>query len=133
MNYFSHNPLNRFAELRPDTERMEQLWQQAEVRVLVVNDQMSLLWQKGPEKQAAMLRRAEAEKLESLAQVRVFLGIEAGVPYFALGFEGMQEQLFATLGAGYTFANLRTIALELPQHHSSLLASAGGMVYWNLR
>jgi NAD+ diphosphatase len=133
MNYFSHNPLNRYSELRPDAGQMEQLWQRDNARVLVVNDNMSLLLQQETAKEAAMLRRNEAEVLGQIAQVRVYLGSEGEVPYFALGLEGLQDQLLTLLGDRYSLADLRAIALELPQQHSALLAYARGMVHWNLR
>jgi NAD+ diphosphatase len=133
MNYFSHNPLNRYSELRPDAAHMEQLWQREDARVLVVNDNMSLLLQHEVAKEAAMLCRREAKVLERMAQVRVYLGSEGEVPYFALGFEGMQDQILTILGKEYSLADLRISALELPRQHSALLAYARGMVHWNLR
>ena len=133
MNYFSHNPLNRFSEMRADTAHMQQLWQQEEARVLVVHDTLSLLRERESGRQAAILTRREAEDLAALAEVLVYLGSEDGMPYFALGLEGMQEQLFGLLGGGYILADLRTSALELPQQDGALLAYARGMVHWNLR
>lgn len=132
MNYFSHNPLNRFSEMRPDEAYMQQLWQQ-EARVLVVHDMLSLLQELETGKKAAILRRGEAAILATKAEVLVYLGSEDGVPYFAIGLEGMQEQLPEMLGEGYILADLRTSALELPQPDGALLAYARGMVHWNLR
>lgn len=132
MNYFSHNPLNRFSEMRPDEVHMQQLWQHQEARVLVVHDTHSLLREQQNSKEAAILGRQEAEKLAKLAQVLVYLGSENGVPYFVLGLEGMEEQLLEMLGEGYILADLRTSALEVPQKDGALLAYARGMVHWNL-
>ncbi|RDV15003.1 NAD(+) diphosphatase [Pontibacter diazotrophicus] len=133
MNFFSHNPLNRFSELRPDETHMQQLWQQQDARILVMHDSLSLIRETETGKLAAVLRQQEAEELAKLAQVQVYLGSEDGVPYFVLGFEGMQEQLHAILGESYSLADLRTSAMELPQPDSALLAYARGMVHWNLR
>ena len=133
MNYFSHNPLNRFSEMRPDEAYMQQLWQQQEMRVLVVHDTLSLLQETASGKQAALLKGQETGELAKLAPVHVYLGSEKGVPYFALGVEGMQEALPALLGESYLLADLRTSALELPQPDGALLAYARGMVHWNLR
>ena len=133
MNYFSHNPLNRFSEMRPDEAYMQQLWQQQEARVLVVHDTLSLLQEFATGKRAAMLRGQEAENLVKLAQVQVYLGSEGDVPYFALGFEGIKEELLEMLGEKYSLADLRTSATEVPQADGALLAYARGMVHWNLR
>ncbi|WP_162055272.1 NAD(+) diphosphatase [Pontibacter pamirensis] len=133
MNFFSHNPLNRFSELRPDEEQMQQLWQQQDARILVMHDSLSLIRETEQGKLAAVLQQGEVEELVKLAQVQVYLGSEDGVPYFVLGFEGMQEQLSTIVGESYSLADLRTSALELPQPDSALLAYARGMVHWNLR
>ncbi|WP_161890966.1 NAD(+) diphosphatase [Pontibacter russatus] len=133
MNYFSHNPLNRFSEMRPDATHMQQLWQKQAARVLVVHDTLNLLRERESGRQAAILTRREAEDLAAQAEVLVYLGSEDGVPYFALGLEGMQEQLPDLLGGEYILADLRTSALELPPKDGALLAYARGMVHWNLR
>ncbi|MFD3001605.1 NAD(+) diphosphatase [Pontibacter toksunensis] len=133
MNFFSHNPLNRFSEMRPDEAHMQQLWQQQEARVLVVHESLSLIKKTGSGKLAAVLRQQEAEDLAKLAQVQVYLGSEEVVPYFVLGFEGMEEQLQNLLGEDYALADLRMSAHELPQPDGALLAYARGMVHWNLR
>ncbi|GAB3529782.1 NAD(+) diphosphatase [Pontibacter brevis] len=133
MNFFSHNPLNRFSEMRPDEAHMQQLWQQQEVRVLVVHDTLSLIKETETGKEAAILQQQEAEELAKLAQVQVYLGSEDEVPYFALGFEGQQEQLMEVLGENYLLAELRATAHELPHPDGALLAYARGMVHWNLR
>lgn len=112
---------------------MQQLWQHQEARVLVVHDTLSLIVETETGKQAAVLRAGEVEELAKLAQVQVYLGSEEGVPYFVLGFEGIEEQLIEKLGTAFTLADLRTTALELPQPDSALLAYARGMVHWNLR
>lgn len=133
MNYFSHNPLNRYSEMRPDAAHMQQLWQRQEARVLVVHDTLSLLREQGTGKQAATLTCREAEVLAAKAEVLVYLGSDNEVPYFALGLEGMQEQLPDLLGEGYILADLRVSAQELPQPDGALLAYARGMIHWNLR
>lgn len=132
INYFSHNPLNRFSEMRPDEAHMQELWQHQEARVLVVHDTLSLLKEQKSGKEAAILGRQEAETLAKLAHVLVYLGSEKGEPYFALGLEGMEQQLAEIVGDAYTLADLRTSALELPQPDGALLAYARGMVHWNL-
>ncbi|GAA4425411.1 NAD(+) diphosphatase [Pontibacter saemangeumensis] len=133
MNFFSHNPLNRFSELRPDAEYIQALWRQQEARVLVVHETLSLLQELGPGTKAAKLYGREAELLATQAEVLVYLGSEDGVPHFAIGLEGMQEQLPGMLGAGYSLADLRASAPELPEPDAALLAYARGMVHWNLR
>ncbi|MCJ8164578.1 NAD(+) diphosphatase [Pontibacter sp. E15-1] len=133
MNYFSHNPLNRFSEMRPDEAHMQQLWQMQETRVLVVHESLSLLQQHDLGRQAALLSRPQADQLASAAMVQVYLGSENGVPYFALGLEGVQDTLPTLLGEAYALADLRTTAHELPLPDSALLAYARGMVHWNLR
>ena len=132
MNFFSHNPLNRFSEMRPDDGYMRQLWQCQEARVLVVHDSNSLIKETETGKLAAVLGQQEAEELAKLAEVQVYLGSEEKVPYFALGFKGMQEKLLGILGEEYLLADLRTTALDLPPFDGALLAYARGMVYWNL-
>lgn len=133
MNFFSHNPLNRFSEMRPDEAHVQQLWQQQEARVLVVQESLSLIKRTETGKVAAVLRQQEAEELAKLAEVQVYLGSEEGVPYFVLGFEKMQEQLPDLLGADFLLVDLRTSAHELPQPDGALLAYARGMIHWNLR
>ncbi|ARS35973.1 NAD(+) diphosphatase [Pontibacter actiniarum] len=128
MNYFSHNPLNRFSEIRPDTAKMGELWRHEQARVLVVSNNLSLL--QAEAREAAFLQQQEAVALANQAEVRVYLGSEGEVPYFALGFAGLPPAL---LPEAYELHDLRQVALQLPQEQSALLAYARGMVHWNLR
>ncbi|WP_147383175.1 NAD(+) diphosphatase [Pontibacter oryzae] len=127
MNYFSHNPLNRYADLRPDAAYMDQLWKHKKARVLVVNNNLNLLLPTQDE--AAILSAVEAEALADHAQVRVYLGSEGKVPYFALGFSELSPVL---VPEPYTFHDLRQTALHLPKEQSALLAYARGIVHWNI-
>ncbi|MHA6248291.1 NAD(+) diphosphatase [Pontibacter sp. CAU 1760] len=133
MNHFSHNPLNRFSEIRPDEQQMQALWKHERVRVLVVHGTMSLLEQQPGGRQAAILGRKAATMLAEQAAAAVYLGSEGEVPYFALGFEGATDAFMQYVGAAYTLADLRTTAAELSPTDGALLAYARGMVYWNLR
>ncbi|MDX5421033.1 MAG: hypothetical protein LPK07_00920 [Hymenobacteraceae bacterium] len=87
MNYFAHNPLNRFSELRADAVQVERLWRHKKAQVIVVSEGLNLLLEQGEGLKAAMFARQEVEGLASLAQVQVYLGTAGDVPYFALGFE----------------------------------------------
>ncbi|GHA79849.1 NAD(+) diphosphatase [Pontibacter akesuensis] len=131
MNYFSHNPLNRFAEIRADASQIAQLWENNRARVLVVLDNLSLLT--ADAKATAMLPRAAAADLLQAAVVRVYLGSEGEVPYFALGFAKEQEnEIAAYLPSGHAWHDLRQVALQLPKEQGALLAYARGMVHWHL-
>ncbi|PRY09710.1 NAD+ diphosphatase [Pontibacter ummariensis] len=133
MNYFSHTPLYRFSELRADEEHIDKLWRSEQVRVVVVSDTLSLLLEQEDRVEAAFLTKEQAAALEALAQVRVYLGSEGDIPYFALGFEGKQEELLGQLGGEFSLQDLRTVALELPKEQAALLSYARAIVHWNLR
>ncbi len=133
MNYFSHNPLQRFSEMRPDVAYMQQLWQHEQACVLVVHGTQSLLEQKATEKQAARLARQHADTIKDQSLVTVYLGSEGEVPYFAMGFDGDSEAFLEQLGEDYTLTDLRSAAIALTPRDSALLAYARGMVHWNLR
>ncbi|GAB3831183.1 NAD(+) diphosphatase [Pontibacter rugosus] len=131
MNYFSHNPLNRYSEIRADEARLESLWHDEKVRVLIVLNNLNLLTQNA--KEAALLSGAEAAGLAQVASIKVYLGSEGEVPYFALGFAAEQEEeLTSLLSAGYALHDIRKVALHLSKEHGALLAYARGLVYWNL-
>ncbi|AKD05357.1 NAD(+) diphosphatase [Pontibacter korlensis] len=130
MNYFSHNPLNRYSEIRADEARIEQLWEDERAQVLVVSGNLSLL--SADAQAAAILPGAEATQLAQIAKVRVYLGSEGEVPYFALGFEKEQEELAALLPENHKLGDLRQVALQLPKEQGALLAYARGLVHWNL-
>ena len=133
MNYFSHNPLDRKFEARTDAAAQALLWNHPQVQVIPVSDNLNLFEQQGDVIKAILLLREEAEALEPIAKVKVFLGLADDVPYFALGFEKQPDVRARYPDPAYLFRELREVALQLPQEQSAILAYARAMVHWNLR
>lgn len=130
-NFFSGSALNRHSEQRKNEELIQELWKKESTLFVVVSDAKSLLKKSNTE--AFLLSHQLVKELAELAKVRVFLGVEEGVAYFALGFEKQQDAIAPYLPEGAVLEDLRTTALFLPRPQSTLLAYARGMVYWNLR
>ncbi|MCC9134803.1 NAD(+) diphosphatase [Pontibacter silvestris] len=130
-NFFSGSTLDRLSEQRKNEELMQELWDRESSLFVVVSDAKSLLRQGNTE--AVFLNHQQVKELAEIAKVRVLLGVEEGVAYFALGFEKQQEEIAPYLTDGAVLADLRTTAMLLPRPQSTLLAYARGIVHWNLR
>ncbi|MFD2247301.1 NAD(+) diphosphatase [Pontibacter ruber] len=132
MNFFSDNILNRHSELRTNAAFIQGKLSADTTRFILVCDNKSLVLS-GEKPKAALLQRHELGDLLEQAGLQVFLGVEDEVAYFALGLDGMQDQVETQLGQAYTFTDLKTVALQMPRKQSALLAYARAMVHWNLR
>lgn len=124
VTYFSGQYIDRAQATRKDPAALEQAWNAAETRLLVVWDERCLV--RGDA--AARLTHAELAARRPALAASVFLGMEDGQALFAVGIADRAEP--EDLRPGY-FAGLRELVSRVPEREAALLSYARAMVHWH--
>lgn len=127
-NYYAGLTLDRGSMLRRDAALMDALLARPTTRLVPVWRTRNLF--AAANEPAA--RTLEAPALAGVEGLRVYLGSEDGVAYFAFDLSRMEEAE-AQAVAGGTFADLRSVNPSLDRRDGGLLAYARGLVHWHNR
>ena len=132
--YYRGLSLDRAGEARKSQAWLDQQWQHADCRVLLLHNDLNLMhWNRdqGLAPLAISHARNEIDALVCENQTVFFLGLENETPLFAADVSGFEtSQLQTTLGI-HEFINLREAGWLLKAQDAALLAYARGLLYWN--
>jgi NAD+ diphosphatase len=126
--------LDRAGELRKDPTWLEDQWNRSDCRILLLkNDHNLMSWQVAQEKSPVSINhtRDEVEGLLGQVSTRVFLGLDNGVPLFALDVSDCDEDVMQPILADNEFFDLRQAGWLLNSQEAALLAYARGLLYWH--
>jgi NAD+ diphosphatase len=126
--------LDRAGELRKDPTWLEDQWNRSDCRILLLkNDHNLMSWQVAQEKSPVSINhtRDEVEGLLEQVSTRVFLGLDNGVPLFALDVSDCDEDVMQPILADNEFFDLRQAGWLLNSQEAALLAYARGLLYWH--
>ena len=126
--------LDRAGELRKDPAWLEDQWNRSDCRILLLkNDHNLMSWQVAQERSPVSINHTRDEVEGLLAQVstRVFLGLDNGVPLFALDVSDCDEEMMQPILADNEFFDLRQAGWLLNSQEAALLAYARGLLYWH--
>ena len=126
--------LDRAGELRKDPAWLEDQWNQSNCHILLLkNDHNLMSWQVAQERSPVTINHTRDEVEGLLAQVstRVFLGLDNGVPLFALDVSDCDEDVMQPILADNEFFDLRQAGWLLNSQEAALLAYARGLLYWH--
>jgi NAD+ diphosphatase len=126
--------LDRAGELRKDSAWLEDQWNRSNCRILLLkNDHNLMSWQVAQERSPVSINHTRDEVEGLLAQVstRVFLGLDNGVPLFALDVSDCDEEVMQPILADNEFFDLRQAGWLLNSQEAALLAYARGLLYWH--
>ena len=126
--------LDRAGELRKDPAWLEDQWNRSDCRILLLkNDHNLMSWQVAQERSPVSINHTRDEVEGLLAQVstRVFLGLDNGVPLFALDVSDCDEEVMQPILADNEFFDLRQAGWLLNSQEAALLAYARGLLYWH--
>jgi NAD+ diphosphatase len=126
--------LDRAGELRKDPTWLADQWNRSDCRILLLkNDHNLMSWQVAQEKSPVSINhtRDEVEGLLGQVSTRVFLGLDNGVPLFALDVSDCDEDVMQPILADNEFFDLRQAGWLLNSQEAALLAYARGLLYWH--
>ena len=126
--------LDRAGELRKDPAWLEDQWNRSDCRILLLkNDHNLMSWQVAQERSPVSINhtRDEVEGLLAEVRTRVFLGLDNGVPLFALDVSDCDEEVMQPILADNEFFDLRQAGWLLNSQEAALLAYARGLLYWH--
>jgi len=126
--------LDRAGELRKDPAWLEDQWNRSDCRILLLkNDHNLMSWQVAQERSPVSINhtRDEVEGLLAQVRTRVFLGLDNGVPLFALDVSDCDEEVMQPILADNEFFDLRQAGWLLNSQEAALLAYARGLLYWH--
>ena len=126
--------LDRAGELRKDPAWLEDQWNRSDCRILLLkNDHNLMSWQVAQERSPVSINhtRDEVEGLLAEVRTRVFLGLDNGVPLFALDVSDCDEEVMQPILADNEFFDLRQAGWLLSSQEAALLAYARGLLYWH--
>jgi len=132
--HYSGLQIERASELRKDPGWLEDQWNRPDCRILLLkNDHNLMSWQVAQEKSPVSINhtRDEVEGLLAQASTRVFLGLDSGVPLFALDVSDCDEAVMQPILADNDFFDLRQAGWLLSSQEAALLAYARGLLYWH--
>ena len=126
--------IERESEARKDPEWVGQQWAHSDCRVLLLNQDRNLMhWiREGHSAPVAISHpRKEVDSLLDPAHEIVFLGLENGIPLFAVDVSPGDEDRFSAFIGEYEFIDLREAGWLLSAQEAALLAYARGLLYWH--
>jgi len=132
--HYSGLQIERASELRKDPGWLEEQWNRSDSRILLLkNDHNLMSWQVAQERSPVSINHTLDEVEGLLAQVstRVFLGLDCGVPLFALDVSDCDENVMQPILADNEFFDLRQAGWLLNSQEAALLAYARGLLYWH--
>jgi NAD+ diphosphatase len=132
--HYSGLLLDRAAELRKDPGWLEDQWNRADCRILLMKNDANLMrWQVAQEKSPVSIKHTlhEVEDLLAQASNRIFLGRENGAPLFALDVSHCDADVMQPILADNEFIDLRQAGWLLNSQEAALLAYARGLLYWH--
>jgi NAD+ diphosphatase len=133
---FAGNPLDRASDKRGDTAWLAERRTERTTRVLPLWKLQPLLL--GPENATGntslgFVDGDLAAGLGALNAVEVFLGMDAGVAYFARDISSLTDPLAASLASHGHFRDARSAAALLPGHEVAMLGQAKALIDWHNR
>lgn len=138
MTQFAHRPivygcsqLDRASAVRRQPARLASLFNGPEARIVPVWRSLNLI---AGESSGVGLRGEQAGAVRAAAEDTVFLGLAAGLAWFACDVSGMppgDEGQGPDVGVPGSFRNLRDVGSVLPSADAGLLAYARCIVHWH--
>lgn len=132
--HYSGLLLDRAGELRKDPAWLEDQWNRPDCCILLLKNDANLMrWQVAQEKSPVTIKhtRHEVEGLFAQAGTPIFLGLDNGMPLFALDVSHCDEQVMQPILADNEFIDLRQAGWLLSAQEAALLAYARGLLYWH--
>ncbi len=132
--HYSGLLLDRAGELRKDPAWLEDQWNRPDCCILLLKNDANLMrWQMAQEKSPVTIKhtRHEVEGLLAQAGTPVFLGLDNGMPLFALDVSHCDRQVMQPILADNEFIDLRQAGWLLSAQEAALLAYARGLLYWH--
>lgn len=124
---FTVSPIDRAALSRPDEKKITAFLTGGRARIVPVWNQRHLI---SPESRALIFSYAEAARSVDLSSMPlVFLGVDNGEPWFALGLPG--TEIPPDMGVPGSFVMLNDVVTLLPANEATVLAYARAMVIWH--
>jgi NAD+ diphosphatase len=133
-NIFTGSPLDRAGEKREDAAWIEAAFNHPDALFAPVWRSRNLLAGVGEATPQAVFPAGEAAlSLRRSGEPWAFLGLQDGVPVFALDLSAVDEPRALLGSLAGEFTDLRAVADLLPRPEASVLALARGLMHWRSR
>lgn len=128
-NVYANAPLDRASLRRKDEGWLTEAWLSPAARVLPLSAARNFVTGPAEAPRAVLLPTGQAPEA-----VPIFLGLQDGVPLFALDLspDAEAEEHPGLVGLG-RFEDLRAVGPQMPEGEAALCAYARGMAWWNAR
>jgi NAD+ diphosphatase len=131
-NFFGETGLDRMSERRTDKDWLRAATESVEAVVLPIWRTRNLIIQQGEGSAAVRVSLTEVSSILNNQVHPIFLGLQDGVPHFAVDLSHMDDPLaLPELSGKGVFTDVREAGLDLPLEDGGLLAYVKAIANWH--
>jgi NAD+ diphosphatase len=131
-NFFGETGLERMSERRTDKDWLRVVSESADAVVLPIWRTRNLIVQQGDGPAAVRVSLTEVAAILSDEVHPIFLGLQNGVPHFAIDLSHMDDPMALPEFSGKgDFTDIRAAGLDLPREDGGLLAYIKALANWH--